>query len=388
LFIFLKWLQGTETMKIANLTIAAALGLPVYSARGGGHLLLCTCPSGHPAPACANRPRRFFTQKKLAALTVGLFLAGVPGLARAEASFTFTTIDVPGSTGTDANGNSTHAIAGDFTDTGGITHGFVLSRSRFTTIDVPGAAVSSVNGINAIGQLAGTYQDTVRFHAFFSGNGSSFTTLDPPGSIRSQGGFINARGEAVGTYRSSDNKRHGFTWRNGVYTNLLINVPGDDPVLGTVALGINDRGQVVGDYVDAAQGNRRGFLLSHGVYTTLDVPGALLTVAEGIDDEGVIVGLFIDAAAGNEHGFILRRGVYATIDVPKAGGTGVYSINAKGEIVGSYCDGSGCSTNVNPSNHGFLGTPDDEAKGVASNRAGTPSHVIRSRPEIPGRAGG
>jgi hypothetical protein len=82
---------------------------------------------------------------------------------------------VPGSTGTDANGNSTHAIAGDFTDRGGNTHGFVLSGSTFTTIDVPGAAFSSVNGINAIGQLDGTYQDTVRFHAFFSSNGSSFS---------------------------------------------------------------------------------------------------------------------------------------------------------------------------------------------------------------------
>jgi hypothetical protein len=377
LFIFIKWLQGTETMKIANLTIAAALGLPVYSARGG----IFSSAHAHPAPACANRPRRFFTQKKLAALTVGLFLAGVPGLARAGDSFTFTTIDVPGSTGTDANGNSTHAIAGDFTDTGGITHGFVLSRSRFTTIDVPGAALSSVNGINAIGQLEGTYQDTVRFHGFFSGNGSSFTTLDPPGSIRSQGGFINAQGQAVGTYRSSDNKRHGFTWRNGVYTNLLINVPGDHPVLGTVAFGINDRGQVVGDYVDAALGNRHGFLLSYGVYTTLDVPGALLTLAEGIDDEGVIVGLFIDAA-GNEHGFILRRGVYATIDVPGAAGTAIFSINAVGEIVGSYGDTSGVT-------HGFVGTPADEAKGVASSRAGTPSHVTRSLPEIPGgRAAG
>ena len=51
---------------------------------------------------------------------------------------------------------------------------------------------------------------------------------------------------------------------------------------GTVGLGINDFGDVVGDYVDSA-GNRHGFVRSKGIYTTLDVPGAVLTVAEGIN---------------------------------------------------------------------------------------------------------
>ena len=38
-------------------------------------------------------------QKKLVALALGLLL-GVPGLARADVNFDFTTIDVPGSTST------------------------------------------------------------------------------------------------------------------------------------------------------------------------------------------------------------------------------------------------------------------------------------------------
>ena len=88
----------------------------------------------------------------------------------------------------------------------------------------------------------------------------SFTTLDPPGSTRSQAGFLNAQGQAVGTYRDSNQKRHGFIWNKGVFTALLINVPGDDPVFGTVAIGINDPGQVVGDYVDKQTQKRHGFL--------------------------------------------------------------------------------------------------------------------------------
>jgi hypothetical protein len=60
-----------------------------------------------------------------------------PGLTQAQ--YTFTTIDVPGSTRTAANGNSTHEIAGEFDDADGNTHGFVLNKGVFTTINAPGA---------------------------------------------------------------------------------------------------------------------------------------------------------------------------------------------------------------------------------------------------------
>src|SRR6516164_1541906 len=88
------------------------------------------------------------TQRMLGAVAVGLLL-GVPG--RANGQYVFTTIDVPGSTSTAVNGNSTHAITGQFDDADGNTHGFVLSKGVFTTIDVPGAVLTSINGINANG---------------------------------------------------------------------------------------------------------------------------------------------------------------------------------------------------------------------------------------------
>ena len=74
------------------------------------------------------------TQKLFATVVLGLFL-GFQGPARAQ--FDFTQIDVPGSTRTAVNGNSPHAIAGEFDDADGNTHGFVLSNGVYTTIDVP-----------------------------------------------------------------------------------------------------------------------------------------------------------------------------------------------------------------------------------------------------------
>lgn len=303
-------------------------------------------------------PTPWGIHKELAAMALCLLL-GLPGVARAD-MFTFTTIDVPLlapappntlSPRTAVDANSATAIAGEYDDLSGATHGFILRGSEYTTIDVPNASSTTVNGINPPGQLTGTYQDSSGgFHAFFSPSKGIFTTLTPPGSVRAQGGFLNSQGQVVGTYRTSDQKRHGFLWSRGAFIMTPFNVPNDDPVAGTVAFGINDVGQIVGDYVDAIDGNRHGFLLSQGTYTKpLDPPGSTLTVAEGINNAGVIVGVYLDANAA-QHGFVLRNGAYTQVDVPGSTATEINSINPQSQIVGYYDDQTG-------NEHGFVGTP-------------------------------
>jgi probable HAF family extracellular repeat protein len=307
-------------------------------------------------------------EKKLMAMALGLLL-GLPGLAKADVKFGFSKIDVviPGVivSGTAANANSPNAIAGEYDDGGGKTHGFIFRGGVYTDFTLPPDIASStiINGINASGRLAGTYMGIMgisRLHAFFWSQGV-LTTLDPSGSIRSLGGFLNAQGQVVGSYRTSDNKRHGFLWTGGTFKTF--NVLNDHPVFGTVAQGINDPGQIVGNYVDA-DGNRHGFLLNQAptcnsqpcavAVTTLDVPRALLTVAEGINNDGVIAGLYVDEQR-SQHGFVLSEGVYTTVDVPTVDfgtDTAVFSINAQGQIVGAYNGNDG-------NTHGFVGTPAD-----------------------------
>lgn len=148
---------------------------------------------------------RNVTHRMLVAAVVAILFAAsfvLPGTrpqaaraaSRVNASFTFTTLDVPNSTSTAANGNSTHEIAGQFDDASGTTHGFVLNKGVYTTIDVPNAVATNVNGINANGELAGTYIDDT-FHAYFMTKSGDITMLVPPGSIRSQSGFLNAQGQ-------------------------------------------------------------------------------------------------------------------------------------------------------------------------------------------------
>lgn len=121
---------------------------------------------------------------------------------------------------------------------------------------------------------------------------------------------------------------------------------------GTVPFCINDPGQIVGDFVDATDGKRHGFLLSQGTYTTLDPPGSNgFTVAEGINDAGTIVGLFLDTS-NNPHGWILTKGAYTQIDVPNSAGTVVNTITPQGEIGGYYLDNTSAHFA-----HGFIGSP-------------------------------
>src|SRR5262249_51219033 len=146
-------------------------------------------------------------------------------------------IDVPGAASTAVNANSPNAIAGQYDDPFGATHGFILRGSAYTTIDVTNAPFTTINGINAAGQLAGIYIDgSGGIHAFFSPSQDVFTTLTPPNSVRSQSGFLNAQGQVVGSYRTSDMKRHGFLWSGGTFKTF--NVNGDQTPLGTVPNGI------------------------------------------------------------------------------------------------------------------------------------------------------
>ena len=76
-------------------------------------------------------------------------------------------------------------------------------------------------------------------------------------------------------------------------------------------------------------------------FSSIDVPGAFATAAHGINDRGQIVGEYVTITGGANHDFVLDDGTFTTFDVP---GTPT-GINNRGEIVG----GTG--------GHGFVMSP-------------------------------
>jgi len=114
--------------------------------------------------------------------------------------------------------------------------------------------------------------------------------------------------------------------------------------IATVAVGINDRGQIVGVYLDQAD-NVHGFFFDRGRYTQLDYPGAIETDLNGINSSGQISGYYLDTA-GLPHGFVYYQGTFSPVDFPGATDTAAIGINSRGDIVGGYDDTSAIT-------HGF-----------------------------------
>ena len=137
---------------------------------------------------------------------------------------------------------------------------------------------------------------------------------------------------------------HAFLLSGGIFTTL-------DPPGSTFAYAseINAAGQIVGRFDTG--GTNFGYLLSEGVYTTLSAPGSTSSAALGINDLGQIVGGF--TAGGVRYGYLLIDGVFTTIEVSGATFTTPRKINDSGLIAGGY--GALGTT------HGFIATAEPPA---------------------------
>lgn len=115
--------------------------------------------------------------------------------------------------------------------------------------------------------------------------------------------------------------------------------------LYSVARGLNDRGDAVGDYFNNSIGYQ-GFLRTHdGTLTTIQPPGATATSAFSVNNSGVVVGAYRDSL-NVLHGF--RRsssGTYVTVDFPGAPDSQLTGINNSGETAGVYDLGGQASGN-------------------------------------------
>jgi probable HAF family extracellular repeat protein len=120
-------------------------------------------------------------------------------------------------------------------------------------------------------------------------------------------------------------------WADPAATVSQIDVPN---ATYTDAVGINNRGEIVGSFMDA-QGRLHGFVLRRGTFTTLDFPaqGATNTVAKGINDRGEVAGFYV-INGDSIHGFVWDRGKFTQVDAPNANITYLHGINNRGQVVG------------------------------------------------------
>ncbi len=152
-----------------------------------------------------------------------------------------------------------------------------------TAIDEPSAGTSAVEGtlvsaVNASGAVTGTYSDQANVgHGFVYANGA-YTSFDAPGagmtppSGWNQGTVgigIDSAGNVAGMFADSNNAIHGFL-RLAANPNTITvlddpNAPKTTSSRGTMPVGINDDGQVIGYYMtgtDSTLSLYQGFIYS------------------------------------------------------------------------------------------------------------------------------
>ena len=161
-------------------------------------------------------------------------------------------------------GVNDHDVAvGFWTDAQGNNHGYEynIKSHRFSTVTYkadPGASLTAT-AINKRGDVAGFYVNTSGTTVGFIKIRGAFINLPVPGASSTMPLGVNDHDEVVGTYTvgtGSSAVMHGFTWKPGHGFTTV-----DDPHgIGTTTInGVNNAGDLVGFYVDAA-GNTDGFL--------------------------------------------------------------------------------------------------------------------------------
>src|SRR5437016_2124647 len=131
--------------------------------------------------------------------------------------------------------------------------------------------------------------------------------------------------------------------------------------LDTVAGAVNNHGQIVGRFQDAA-GIIHGYLRQpEGSFATIDPPGSILTVANDINDDGIIVGIW-QASGGAFHAFTRSSaGSYTTADFPGAVDSEFTGINSQGITVGDYDLGDVTTSNAFTDTRGMFTSFEDPA---------------------------
>jgi photosystem II stability/assembly factor-like uncharacterized protein len=277
-------------------------------------------------------------------------LAGNP-IGSKSYSFNFSTFDYPGATTTTANGindiNSSGSgqvgqiVGYHYLQSDSSEFGFQDNAGVFTSINFPGAVLTASLGINDSGWNVGWYKtsgNSPTYPAYLDKAGT-FISLIPPGSVLTGNllaSGVNDAGMVVGSYVDSSSNEHSFLYNantNQFSTDYYSLTPHS----------INGTGRVVGN------NGTTSLLYSNGSYTPIAFPGAESTIALGINNNGQIVGYYYVLLSNLFHSFLydLNSGVYTSFDYPGApvNATFASGINDLRQIVGQE------------QVHGFLSSP-------------------------------
>ena len=200
----------------------------------------------------------------------------------------------------------------------------------------PKQVFTSILAVLFVFPLMGTFAQ----QASSSGSIEVIITFDYPGAGNlTLPQKINERGDVVGEFIDSNGVTRAFVrFSDGSFSDPIVDP--NDTVGFTEGRGINNSRTVCGDYV-ISDGTLHSFFLSGGTFTEYDVPGAVQTNLLSINDAASFTGGFDPDGSGIFQAFVGRGGTLTSFSVPAALSTFAYEINNSNQlVVGYYIDGS------------------------------------------------
>jgi probable HAF family extracellular repeat protein len=255
------------------------------------------------------------------------------------------------------------------------THGYLFSNNAYITLDYPDPLVigTSCKAINNAGTIVGWYETDHTENGFIYHNGT-YSLLDFLGAMATFPSAINNSGVVAGTFQDANVKAHGFTYRNGIFTQVDVPPP---PAIVTGVSGINDAGVLVGSYLISVSLLKTSELrrkaghhetnmsrprmvwvfavlavlctaglaveaAQHYTFSTAgNVPLPFTTATPIAVSLTHIVGYYITPSASNAY---IQTGSLFITPAPKTATSSYLSgINRHGVAVGGYCTNGGCA---------------------------------------------
>jgi len=303
------------------------------------------------------------TKSILGVLAVLMFVA--VGIAAAP-PLTFTFSDVHANKTameTDAYAvNTAGVIAGDFVDAKGVQHAMILAGKKLTSVDHKDCTTSggfeagaiAFYGINSAGAAAGwCINAKTSLSEGFVYAGGKFTAIKFPNSSATIALGINDKGDVVGTYLDSSGAQHAFVKKDARYTS--IDVTGD---IDADAWDINNRGQMTVFAINSA-GGYDSFVYNGKTFKKVSDPNASATgtIVRALNNKGDVNGVYFDTS-GDEIGFLLHGGKYYDVKDPKApNDTRLDGLNDSLEIVGRYPTSTGALAGFKATTKTSAGVP-------------------------------
>jgi probable HAF family extracellular repeat protein len=210
----------------------------------------------------------------------------------------FTAVDVPGSAWTIATGiNNAGQIVGGYGPGGEKgNHGFLFSNGAFSSLDFPGSLDTVAYSINNKSQIVGSFLGSDGLRHGFRLSGGAYALIEVPESRAGAAQGINDAGQIVGL-AGIGGAATGFLYDGSSYSRVL-----KSDNIFTDVRGLNNLGDLVGQE-GGPQAPFRGFIRNGARSSLIELPsGPVSWNALGINDLGQIVGEFSNRD-GRSHGY-------------------------------------------------------------------------------------